>query len=179
MDISKISEDNYLAEILKQNSTIKTTKNGKTSFYSDINMLEVLKQAEKYIKCMKIQGYSLLEKLHIQEDYLGYINIRSGKEEDKRKLYVKSTSPAKAKGKKAFGIRIITHSLGSGRESMFTIPYKGKFNYSTRTSTKAPIDLCGVVKEGDVIFCKKYDSRVAKNGIRYFTLLDYKILQEN
>jgi len=174
----KISEDSYLFDILRQNSTLKTTKNGKNSFYADINFTEVLKQSERYIKGIGLADYSLLEKINIQKDYLGYINIHSDKEEDKRKLYIKSTAPAKAKGKKAFGLRIITHSLGSGRESMFTIPYKGKFDYKTRTSTKPPITLCGEVKEGYVIFCKKYDSRVAKNGIRYFTLLDYKILEK-
>ena len=53
---------------------------------------------------------------------MGYMGYISGKDEDRRKLYVLDLYPLKRKKDgKQFGYSIITKSIGSGKESRFTI----------------------------------------------------------
>ena len=85
----------------------------------------------------------------------GYV---SGKESDRRKLFVKEVYPLKRKKDGVqFGYSIITQSIGSGVESRFTI-----FN---RLYDKEPI------KKDDIILCSSF----TREG-SYFTLTGYSHL---
>lgn len=88
-------------------------------------------------------------------DVMGYIGYVSGKDEDRRKLYVADVRPLhrKADGK-LFGYSIFTKSIGSGKESRFTV--------FCRVYDKDPI------KSGDIIYCKGYE----RDG-QYFKLTAY------
>lgn len=88
-------------------------------------------------------------------DVMGYIGYVSGNECDRRKLYVTELKPLyRKRDGKQFGYSIFTKSIGSGKESRFTV-----FN---KVYDKDPIN------EGDIIFCKAYD----RDG-EYFTLTAY------
>ena len=89
---------------------------------------------------------------------MGYVGYVSGKQEDRRKLYVLDVLPAKRKRDKVqFGHYVVTKSIGSGKESMFTV-----FN---RVYDLNPIH------KGDIIFCGGYE----RDG-KYFTLTRYEKL---
>ena len=74
---------------------------------------------------------------------MGYAGYFSGKEEDRRKLYVTGVNPSKRRRDNViWAYTIDTVSIGSGKAGKFTI-IKGKYN-------KDP------VREGDLIRCEEY-----------------------
>ena len=89
------------------------------------------------------------------EEVMGYAGYASGREEDRRKLYVRDVFPVnRKKDGKQFGYSILTSSIGSGKESRFTV-----FN---REYNKDPI------RKGDIIYCRSY----SRDG-QYYTLTEY------
>ncbi len=157
----KISKDDIPEQIeeLIEPYLNKNRKDGSPAKnYTILDASAIMKTIEAYIKKLDIPDFSIKDKVQDQKDYLGYIDIKTGKEEDRPKLYIKDIYPAKRKkDNKQFGYNITTRSIGSGIESRFTI-----FN-STYNETP--------VSKGDVIYCNKYTS----DGI-YFTLKSYDII---
>lgn len=88
-------------------------------------------------------------------DVMGYAGYVSGKEDDRRKLYVVDVYPLVRKRDGAqFGYSVITKSIGSGIEARFTV--------ANKLFDAAPI------KKGDIIYCNSY----TKQG-QYFRLAGY------
>ena len=80
----------------------------------------------------------------------------SGKDEDRKKLYIMDTYPlVRKKDGKQFGYSIITKSIGSGVESRFTL-----FN---RVYDKEPI------QKGDIIYLTAWE----RDG-QYFRMTGYR-----
>jgi hypothetical protein len=104
----------------------------------------------------KLDDIPIKIKIEIQQEYLGYISLVSGKEDDRPKLYVKEhyVINKKATGKPC-GCNIICQSIGSGKQSKFVIWNK-------------TLNKCGQIKKGDVINCLGYK----KNGDD-FELLEF------
>lgn len=88
---------------------------------------------------------------------MGYSGYVSGKEEDRRKLFVKNIFPVSSRAGKQFGYNVLTQSLGSGKDGKFTV-YNREYN-------KDPI------KKDDVIICKSY-----RRDRGYYILSDYEHL---
>lgn len=91
-------------------------------------------------------------------DVMGYVGYVSGKEEDRRKLYITDIFPLvrKADGKQ-FGYSFVTKSIGSGKESRFTVVNK--------VFEQSP------VSKGNIILCKGFE----RNG-QYFRMTGYERL---
>lgn len=86
---------------------------------------------------------------------MGYIGYVSGAEADRRKLYVTDVKPLyRKKDNKLFGYSVFTKSIGSGKESRFTV--------FCRVYDKDPI------KSGDIIYCTGFE----RDG-QYFRLTSY------
>ena len=84
---------------------------------------------------------------------MGYV---SGRNEDRRKLYLTDVLPLKRKKDgKQFGYSFYTKSIGSGIESRFTV-----FN---RVFNRRP------VKQGDIIYCRSFE----RDG-SYYRMTDYE-----
>ena len=89
-------------------------------------------------------------------DVMGYIGYVSGNDADRRKLYVTKVLPLHKKSDgKQFGYSVFTKSIGSGKESRFTV-YNRVYN-------RDPI------KDGEIIYCQSFD----KDGV-YFVLTSYE-----
>lgn len=107
----------------------------------------ILKECEEYIKCSNIQDFSIKEKIANQKEYLGYISMKTSKEEDRPKLIVLEKRILIAKSGKNVGkpwcVSIKTHSIGSGIVSNFSMLYslykKDEFEV------------------GDIIYCNKWN----------------------
>ena len=113
-------------------------------------------EVEDKIKSVGMQDLSDIIKVQNFYDAMGYIGYSSGKEEDRRKLYILDVFPVvRRKDNKQFGYSVVTKSIGSGKESRFTVLN----NLYNRTP----------VQKGNIIYCKKYES----NG-GYFRLTDYE-----
>ena len=143
-------------QIIRENSS-SLTKSGKEAVaYTLHNPFEIIKMCERKILSMNMPDYSVLSKVKHFADAMGYSGYVSGREEDRRTLYVRDVFQLKRKKDgKQFGYSVLTQSIGSGIESRFTV-----FN---RVYDLDP------VKKGDVIICTGY----TKEG-QYFTMTGYK-----
>lgn len=136
-----------------------TTKSGQESrFYTILDMRSILREIEDAIKAAHLEDLSDLVKVRNFYDVMGYIGYVSGKEQDRRKLYVIDVYPlARKKDGKQFGYSIITKSIGSGVDSRFTV-----FNRVYNTDP---------IRKGDIIYCQSF----TREG-QYFTLTGFKKL---
>ncbi len=144
-----------LEDIVKRYAVGVTKSGGVAKSYTLLDVMSILKEAEKVIKSVGMEDLSDILKVRNFYDVIGYIGYVSGKDEDRRKLYVTDVRPLhrKADGK-LFGYSIFTKSIGSGKESRFTV--------FCRVYDKDPI------KSGDIIYCKGYE----RDG-QYFKLTAY------
>ena len=113
---------------------------------------------EDKLLSLNIPEFGYKDMMATQKEYLGFVSLITGKEEDRAKLRIKGVYPVcrKSDGKQ-FGYSIITQSIGSGKESRMTV-----FN---KRYDKNPI------RENDIIVCKRWE----RDG-KYFQLLDYEHL---
>ena len=176
---SKVTEDSFLYPLFERFGN-GLNKNGSPSkSYKDLDCYQILIGAEKAIKEQHTEDYSISQKMAIQEQFLGYISLVTGKEEDRPKLYVEKVVDAKVNATgKVFGKRIFCRSIGSGKESMFTIAIEGRFDRQTKRRLESTWEKCGKVKEGYIIYVKKYKKNKAKDGKVYYDLVDYDIMIE-
>lgn len=158
-DAKKISKDKIdgtiFEEVVKKYAVGITKAGGEAKSYTLLDTDSILHEVEKVIKSQNLEDLGDLLKARNFTESMGYIGYVSGNENDRRKLYVKEIYPLKRKKDgKQFGYSIITQSIGSGKESRFTV-----FN---SVFEKDPI------KKDDIIFCRTYN----QEGI-YFTLTSY------
>lgn len=154
--ISKDKIDGTPLDKIVQKYAVGTTKSGSNSKqYTLLDVKSILCESEDAIKALHMDDLSDVDKVKNFADALGYAGYVSGKEADRRKLYVSEVYPVRRKKDNAqFGYCIATKSIGSGKESKFTV-FNNIFN-------KCPIE------NGDIIFCKSYES----SG-KYFKLTSY------
>ena len=144
-----------LEEIVKRYAVGVTKSGGVAKSYTLLDVMSILKEAEKSIKSVGMEDLSDIIKVRNFYDVMGYIGYVSGRDEDRRKLYVTDVRPLHRKSDgKLFGYSIYTKSIGSGKESRFTA--------FCRVYDKEPI------KSGDIIYCKGYE----RDG-QYFKLTAY------
>lgn len=155
--IKKSAVDGTELEKIVQRHAVGTTKSGGVAkSYTLLDVWAILYEIEDAIKSIGMDDLSDITKVLNFKDAMGYIGYVSGKVEDRPKLYVMDMFPCKRKKDgKQFGVKILTKSIGSGKESSFTI-----FN---RVHDRNPIS------KGDIIFCKRYE----RDG-QYFTMTDYE-----
>lgn len=148
-------KDSPIDTIVKKYSNDKTKSGAESKSYILLDIPAIMRECEQMIKETGMPDLSDLLKVRNFADIMGYTGYVSGKEEDRRKLYVKEVYPLKRKRDGAqFGYSVITQSIGSGVESRFTV-----FN---RVFNNDPI------KKDDVIFCTGYEREGA-----YFTMTGY------
>lgn len=145
-----------LENIIKRYAVGVTKSGGIAKSYTLLDISSILHEAEKAIRDMHLEDLSDLIKVRNFYDVMGYIGYVSGEEKDRRKLYITDLKPLfRKKDGKQFGYSVFTKSIGSGKESRFTV-FNNVYN-------KEP------VKDGDIIFCKGYE----RDG-QYFKLTAYE-----
>lgn len=155
----KINKDKVdgtpLEPIVSKYSVGVTKSGGVAKSYTLLDVKSIMSEVEDAIKDIHMDDLSDLLKVRNFVDVMGYVGYVSGKEEDRRKLYVLDVFPlVRKKDNKQFGYSIITKSIGSGVESRFTVVNK--------VYGQDPI------KKGDIIYCKSFE----KNG-QYYRLTGY------
>lgn len=136
---------------------VGVTKSGAESKnFTLLDIGSILREAEDVVLSLKLEDLSDIIKVRNFADVMGYVGYVSGKEEDRKKLYVMDTYPlVRKKDGKQFGYSIITKSIGSGVESRFTL-----FN---RIYDKEPI------QKGDIIYLTAWE----RDG-QYFRMTGYR-----
>lgn len=155
--VSQVVEDGFMNVIIPQNSVRPLTKSGELSkTYKNLDIESIMNAYEEKLLSLGICEFTYKEQIAAQKEYLGFVCLVSGKEEDRKKLRIKGVFPVcrKSDGKQ-FGYSLITQSLGSGKESRMTV-FSGRYK-------KDPVN------EGDIILCKHWE----QDG-KYFRLLDYE-----
>lgn len=154
--ISKAKVEGTVFEPIISKYAIGTTKTGGVAKnYTLTDIHSILTEVEDTIKALHLDDLGDVIKVRNFVETMGYVGYISGKEEDRRKLYITNIFPVcRKKDGKQFGYSILTKSIGSGKESRFTV-----FN---RVYDKNPI------KKDDIIYCKSFE----RDG-QYYTLIDY------
>lgn len=154
--IQKVKIEGSPLEGIVKKYAVGTTKSGTIAkSYTLLDIRSILQEVEDTILALHMDDLSDTLKVRNFADVMGYIGYVSGKEEDRRKLYVIDVYPLVRKRDRAqFGYSVVTKSIGSGIESRFTVLNK--------LYDSAPI------KKGDIIYCNSY----TKEG-QYFRLTGY------
>lgn len=144
-----------LEPIVKKHAIGVTKSGGAAKSYTLLDVTSILKESEEVIRSFGLDDLSDILKVRNFYDVMGYIGYVSGKDEDRRKLYVTEVKPLhRKKDNKLFGYSVFTKSIGSGKESRFTV--------LCRVFDKDPIS------EGDIILCTGFE----RDG-QYFRLTGY------
>ena len=144
-----------MENIVKMHSTGKTKSGTEAKNYTLLDVPSIMRECEAAVKQSGMPDLSDILKVKNFSDIMGYTGYVSGKEQDRRKLFVKEVYPLKRKKDGVqFGYSVITQSIGSGVESRFTV-----FN---RLFNNEPI------KKDDIILCTGFE----RDG-SYFTLTGY------
>lgn len=144
-----------LEDIIKKHAIGVTKTGGVAKYYTLLDVSSILTEVEQIVKGIHMDDLSDIIKVRNFYDVMGYIGYVSGKEEDRRKLYITEVKPLHRKSdNKRFGYSIFTKSIGSGKESRFTV--------FSKVYDKDPI------KEGDIIYCRGFE----RDG-QYYKLTAY------
>lgn len=145
-----------LEPIIKKHA-IGVTKSGTESKnFTLLDIHSILREAEDVIMSLDLEDLSDIIKVRNFADVMGYVGYVSGKDEDRKKLYIMDIYPlVRKKDGKQFGYSVITKSIGSGVESRFTV-----FN---RVYNAEPI------QKGDIIYCTSWE----RDG-QYFRMTGYR-----
>ena len=145
-----------IGSVIQKYATGIKKSGGESKNYTILDVVSVMHECEDLIKAANIPDLSDYIKIHNFYDCLGYFGYMTGKQEDRRKLYVLDVKPLKRKKDgKQFGHSVITKSIGSGIESRFTV--------YDRVFDKKPVG------KGNIIYCNGY----IRDGT-YFVMTDYE-----
>ncbi len=148
-------EGTPLEEIVERHAVGVTKSGGIAKSYTLLDVMEILRDCETAVKAAGLADLDDMRKIRNFCDAMGFGAYVSGKPEDRRRLYVTGVKPLRRKkDKKLFGYSVFTKSVGSGKESRFTVFHK--------LFEMQPL------KEGDIIFCTGYQ----RDG-PYFQLTGY------
>jgi len=147
-EVKKLSKEKVdgtpLEPIVKKYSIGVTKSGGVAKSYTILDVTSILREVEKAIKDIHMDDLGDVLKVKNFVDVMGYAGYVSGKEEDRRKLYVMDVFPVcRKRDGKQFAYSIITKSIGSGKEARFTV-YNRVYNTNP-------------IKEGDIVYCKSYE----------------------
>lgn len=122
MYIQSIGKDTYtgtMKDIIERHSTETDTR------YKVTDIHGIFKEIDGLLQSANIKDFPLKDKILDQQEYLGYVSIKTGREEDRPKLFVLSMTAFKAKkGRSAGKIwarSFKTHSIGRGKSGEWMI----------------------------------------------------------
>lgn len=148
-------EGTVLEPIISKYANGTTKSGGVAKNYTITDMRSLLCATEDVIKSLHLTDLSDSTKAKNFKEMTGYVGYVSGKDEDRRKLYVTGVFPVvRKKDNKQFGYNITTKSIGSGKEGKFTVLNKLYDN--------------NPIKKDEIIYCNSFTS----DG-KYFTLTGY------
>ena len=158
-EVKKLSKEKIngspLEQIVRKYSTDVTKAGTEAKSYTVFDVVSMMHETEEAIKAVGMEDLDDITKARNFKDAMGYVGYISGRQEDRRKLFVMSVTPLRRRTDgRQFGYSVITRSIGSGIQSRFTV-----FN---RVFNQCPI------KEDDIIYCTGYD----RDG-EWFTMTGY------
>ncbi len=117
--------------------------------------MKCLYDFEQYIKQHPMPSPSMKQQIQYSMDILGYADVVTNREEDRRRLLITDVVPLSSAGGEVWSYRVGTRSLGSGKTARLTV--------KANIYDKKPI------KAGDII----YAADLYKNQTGYWYLIAY------
>lgn len=147
-----------LMDIIAQNSTTMNS-NGKesTSYKIGDNARKIIELYADNILQSGMDDYDIKTKMQNSQNILGYINVVTNKETDRRRLLITDCTAINDNRGNVWAYRLGTRSLGSGKSARLTVK-------NTLFKDKP-------IKAGEVI----YASEVWKNQQGYWYLIKYQV----
>lgn len=106
-------------------SIIKRNANETEKQFNKLNCHNILNEIEQYIMTMNLGDVDIKTKIANQLEYMGYIGIKTDKSEDRPKIVILEMKVMKQReAVEPWGVIIDAQSIGSGKRSSYTIPYK-------------------------------------------------------
>jgi hypothetical protein len=157
--IAKEKLNEELEEIVYRHAT-DAAKNGTVAkSYTITDMDGLLVELEETVRGFHLEDFDFKSKMQDQLENLGYVDLTSGDEKDRRKLIIMDVYPLKSKKDGAvWGYALQTRSIGSGKTARLTLRAS---NYK-----KQPI------RKFDVIFAKS----ISKNQAGFWYLNGYNVV---
>lgn len=160
--ISKDKLSPAFEEMLSRYASDKSVKGEPLKSYKINDMDGLLEAIEEYVFSLHLEELPYRVKAANQNEILGYVDMTTQKEEDRRKLYLLDVRPLIGKWNASKPWKYVFHckSVGSGKVSQLSVtPYR--YNNTIAKALK-----------GDIILAK----HVHKNEKGYWELDDYEIL---
>lgn len=140
--------------------TTHTRKDGKEAasytFVEPDDVIKCLRDCEAHIRNLRLPDLPMKLRASNSVDILGYCDVRTGKEADRRRLLITDLLPLKNNGC-LWAYRLSTKSLGSGK--------------AARVTVKTDIYNLKPINTGDII----YAAELYKNKAGYWYISDYCI----
>lgn len=137
-----------------------TRKDGKEAasytFVEPDDVIKCLRDCEEHIRNLRLPDLPMKLRASNSVDILGYCDVRTGKEADRRRLLITDLLPLKNNGD-LWAYRLSTKSLGSGK--------------AARVTVKTDIYNSKPINAGDII----YAAELYKNKAGYWYISDYCI----
>lgn len=140
----------YSSNIGKRGNALKT--------YKVFDSESMLREIWDGVLNMGLKDLDDKLKMEAQKEYLGYIDLTTNKEEDRRKLLIEKVIPLKKANEEPWGYAVFTRSIGSGKAARLTVRAK--------VFDRDPL------AEMNIVYAKS----VEKNKSGYWYLIDYDII---
>ena len=157
--VAKSKELGWIGNILPKYATGLTSKGAEAKSWTIKDMAGMLSECEQYIFSLNIEDLDYRVKAENQNEILGYIDLTTGREGDRKKLYIMDVYelPDRFKGG-IWKYKVKAKSIGSGKVASWDVmPY-------TMARNK--------LNSGDIILVEDW----SKNSKGYFELYAYKKL---
>lgn len=152
----KLKSNEIMYSIVSKYATDIGVKGNELKSYKIQDIISILNECEDYMLSLNITDFDFRSKILDQQEFLGFVSLITGREEDRPTLYIKKVSPLyRKKDNVQFGYSVVGKSVGSGIETRYTVMNK--------LYNKDPI------LTSDIITCKKYS---CERG--YFTIEAYE-----
>lgn len=123
----KLLKDSPVTELIKKYSTDVNKKGDILQTYTITDMHGLLVEAEDIIRSMGIEDADIKSKIADQQSLMGYIDLTTNRNEDRRKLLVLDLYRLYGSNGDVWGVAVTTRSIGSGKEARLTVKI-GLFN---------------------------------------------------
>lgn len=147
--------------LLQEYATDRNAKGAELKTYTITDMKGLLLACERYIRESNLPDFDYKMKMANQLEHLGYVDLTTGKEEDRRKLVITDVYPMKSKDNgQIWGYAIKTKSIGSGKVGRMTV--------KTQLYDRKPI------QQGEIIEVPM--TGLWKNKSGYWYLQEYAVI---
>lgn len=158
-----VQESPELSEIVPKYATGEKKDGTNAASYTFVGtdaLLECMRECEKRIRELSLDDLDMRVKIQNSIDILGYCDVATHKESDRRRLLIQDVTPVKSQSSgEIWCYRIQTRSLGSGKTARLTI--------------RSNLYKLRPVNKGDIVLARD----VFKNPAGYWYLTNYSIEQ--